>query len=141
MNALDPVNYDTISNNVRSFCAERYYELEKTLRPLVDPNYGDVLPGHLNAYLAAVKQLGQLYQAHKPPLALQNLVPMAKVQELIAGMEERHRLEVAAAVSAAEARVRQELSQGSKLSVQAAMSTVSTRLLELEQRVAGTPAS
>lgn len=132
---MEPSNYVDIREHVRSFCAERYFALEKSLRPLVDGTFGqEPVPGHLAAYLAAVRQLGKLYEAEKPPIDLQTLVPMAKVQELIAGMREEHGRELAAAVAAAEERVREELSSGSRLSIKAAEETVLTRLLELESR-------
>lgn len=131
---VEPSNYVDISEKVRSFCAERYFALEKSLRPLVDGTFGEILPGHLAAYLAAVRQLGKLYQAEKPPVDLQQLVPMAKVAEVIAGIREEHARELAAAVAAAEERVRMEVSAGSKVTVQAAEEAVLTRLLELESR-------
>lgn len=134
MNTVDNVDYDDIAEGVRRFCAEKLYELEKSLRPLVDGTFGEVLPGHLAAYLAAVRQLGKLYQVDKPPRALQNLVPMDKVEQVLAGMREQHRLELEAAVAAAQARVRAELSSGEKLSVQRAQSTVLTKLKMLESR-------
>lgn len=123
-----PVDYDNISESVRTFCAERFYELERSLRPLVDGTFGEVLPGHLNAYLGCLKELGRLYQTHKPPRALQDLVPMAKVQELLAGMSAQHERDVEQAVALAEARVRAELKSGEKLSIQSAKATVMTRL-------------
>lgn len=134
---VDKVDYDDVAEGVRRFCAERLYELEKTLRPLVDNTFGEVLPGHLAGYLALIRQLGGLYQTHKPPRELQNTVPMTKVQELLARMEVAKELEIQAAVAAAEARVRSELESGSKRSVLQAQATVSAKLLELEARSSG----
>lgn len=128
----DKVDYEDISDKVRDFCAQRLYELEKSLRPLVDGTFGEVLPGHLAAYLTALRQLGRLYQTDKPPMALQNMVPMSKVQEILAGMSARHEAELAAAGAAAEEKVRRELAAGSAVSVATAQTTVLTRLLELE---------
>jgi hypothetical protein len=136
MDTVDTVNYDDVAEGVRRFCAERLYELEKTLRPLVDGSFGEVVPGHLNGYLSAVRQLGRLYQVEKPPRALQDLVPMDKVQEIIAGIRAEHERVLTIAVAEAEARVRKELASGQQLSVQAAKATVETKLLELESRVA-----
>lgn len=130
----DPVDYDIIGDQVRKFCTERLFELEKNLRPLVDNSFGEVLPGHLAGYLAGIRQLGRLYQAEKPPRDLQNLVPMAKVQEVLARMEARHAAEVEAAVAAAEQRVRMELSTGSRVTIAMAQQTVESRLAELEAR-------
>ena len=134
MSRVDRVDYDDVAEGVRRFCAERLYELEKSLRPLADGTFGEVLPGHLAGYLALVRQLGALYQVHKAPRELQNTMPMARVQTILAGMEERHRLEVTAAVAAAEVRVRAELEQGSARSVEGAKATVFSKLLELEAR-------
>lgn len=134
MNELETVDYDDIAEGVRRFAAERLYELEKSLRPLVDGTFGEVLPGHLSGYLSALKELGRLYQTHQPPRALQDLVPMSKVQAIIAGMEEEHARALEQAVVVAEARVRAEVSSGAKLSINAAKATVVTRLLELESR-------
>lgn len=132
----DSVNYDEVSNNVRLFCAERYYELEKALRPLIDGSFGEQQPGHLAAYLACVRQLGKLYQAENPPRDLEQTIPASKVQQILAGIREQHELEMAAAVAEAEARIRAELTLGTRKSVTAAKETVSSRLLELESRAA-----
>lgn len=134
MNTVDTVNYDDVSEGVRRFCAERLYELEKGLRPMVDGTFGEVLPGHLAGYLAAIRQLGKLYQVDKPPRALQNMVAMSKVQEILAGIREQHDRELCEAVALAEAKVRSELSAGTQLSIQAAKATVIDKLKVLEGR-------
>lgn len=130
----DKVDYADISEQVREFCASRLYDLERSLRPLVDMSFGEVLPGHLAGYLAAIKQLGALYQATKPPVDLQKLVPMEKVAQMLAGMQERHARELAEAVAAAEQRVRDELSHGSRRSIESARSNVLAKLNDLEKR-------
>lgn len=130
----DPVDYDNISEQVRGFCTQRLYELEKGLRPLVDGTFGEVLPGHLAGYLTTIRQLGKLYQAEKPPRDLQNLVPVAKVQEVLARMREQHEADVAAAVAAAELRVREELSHGSRRSIESAQTMIMGKLEDLEKR-------
>lgn len=134
MNTVDTVDYDDIAEGVRRFCAERLYELEKGLRPLVDGTFGEVLPGHLASYVATIRQLGKLYQVEKPPRALQNLVPMEKVEQLLAGMREQHEEAVRREVELAEARIRAELSSGEKLSIKAAQDQVLSKLLMLESR-------
>lgn len=131
---LDKVNYDDVSEGVRRFCAERLHELEKNLRPLVDASFGEVVPGHLAGYLATIRQLGKLYQAEKPPRDLENLIPVGKVQEILARMEAEHQEALKAAEAATEERVRKELSQGSQLTVAAASLAVLSRLKELEGR-------
>lgn len=130
----EPMDHDGLSEQVRRFCAERYYELEKTLRPLVDNSFGEVLPGHLAGYIATLRELGRLYQTAKPPRDLQNLIPAAKVAEILAGIEARHLLELEAMRLETEERVRMETSAGASISIQAAQSTVLTKLLELEKR-------
>lgn len=131
---MDPVDYDDVAEGVRRFCAERYYELEKSLRPLVDGSFGDVLPGHLAAYLAAVRQLGKLYQVEKPPRSLEDLIPTTKVQELLARMEHEHQRALEQAVQETEDRVRRELESGSKMAIERGQRAVMTRLMELESR-------
>jgi len=137
MNTVDTVNYEDVAEGVRRFCAERLHELEKSLRPLVDGSFGEVVPGHLAGYLSAIRQLGKLYQVEKPPRSLENMIPMVKVQEILAGIRAEHERELAAAVAAAEARVRMELAAGNTVTIQAAKATVSSRLLELEGRMPG----
>lgn len=132
---MDPVDYDDVSEGVRRFCAEKYYELEKSLRPLVDGSFGDVLPGHLAAYLATVRQLGKLYQVEKPPRDLEKLIPAQQVQEMLARIEAEHQRALDQVIEATEARVRMELASGSRVSIQTAKQKVSHRLLELESRV------
>lgn len=137
MNEVQQINYEDIAEGVRRFATERLYELERGLRPLVDGSFGEVLPGHLNAYLGLLRELGRIYQLSKPPRALQDLIPMDKVQELLAGMRDQHARELAEAVALAETRARIEAASAQKLSIEAARNTVSTRLMELEQRATG----
>lgn len=133
-NPGDQVDYDALSEGVRRFATERLYELEKGLRPLVDGTFGEVLPGHLTAYLGLLRELGRLYQLSKPPRELQNLVPMDKVTELVAGIRAEHARELAAAVREAEERARIQVAEGTQVSIQQAQATVLTKLLELEGR-------
>jgi hypothetical protein len=130
----DTIDYDAVSDQVRRFCAERLYELERGLRPLVDGSFGEILPGHLNGYLTCLKELGKLYEVHKRPHELSQLVPMAKVEAVIAGIREQHERELVEAVAAAEERARIELASGQQLSIKAAKSTVLARLHDLERR-------
>jgi hypothetical protein len=130
----DPVDYDDISEGVRRFCAERFYELEKALRPFVDGTFGEILPGHLANYVATLRQLGALYQVTKPPRELQNLIPAAKVQEILAGMRQAHEAEIQAVTAAVEARVRGELAAGTQRSIESARTHVMDKLADLEKR-------
>lgn len=129
---MDPPDYDTIGNTVRHFCTERLYELERSLRPLVDGSFGEIIPGHLQGYLGVLKELAKLYQAHKPPRDLEELVPVNKVQQLLARMSEQHEQQLLEAVEAAEVRVRLELAQGERVGIEAAKSTVLEKLKMLE---------
>lgn len=134
MMPVEPVDYDTLSESVRRFVTERLHELEKGLRPLVDGSFGEVIPGHLSGYLGVLRELGRLYQLSLPPRSLQDLIPSSKVEQMLAGMRERHAREVAEAERLTEMRVRAELASGQKLTIQAAQSTVMSRLKELESR-------
>lgn len=131
---IEQMDYDNIGNTVRHFCTERLYELERSLRPMVDGSFGDIAPGHVQGYLGVLKELARLYQAHKPPRDLANLVPMDKVQELLARMNEQHEQQLQEAVQAAEARVRRELEAGERVGIQAAKSAVLTKLKMLESK-------
>lgn len=137
MNRLERVDYDDVAEGVRRFCAERLYELEKSLRPLADGTFGEVLPGHLAGYLTLVRQLGALYQVNKPPRELQNTMPTSRVQELFARMEERHQRELEAVVAETEARIKAQIALGSSKTVDQAKHTVFSKLLELEGRSHG----
>jgi len=134
MNTVDTVDYDDVAEGVRRFCAERLYELERHLRPLVDNSFGEILPGHLAGYVGALRQLGKLYQVEKAPRSLEQMMPMAKVQEIIAGIRAEHERVLTLAVEQAEARVRAELSSGQRLSIEAAKATVETKLAQLSSR-------
>lgn len=128
------VEYGDVAEGVRRFCAERLYELERALRPLVDNSFGEVLPGHLAGYVAVIRSLTRLYQLDRAPRELEQTVPVAKVQQLLAGMAEQHARELQDAVEQAEARVRAELSQGTTLSIESAKSLVLGKLEELSSR-------
>ena len=137
MNRVERVDYDDVAEGVRRFCAERLYELEKSLRPLADGTFGEVLPGHLAGYLALVKQLGALYQTHKPPRELQSVMPVSRVQQLLAGMQERHARELEAVAAETETKVRAQIALGSNRTVDQAKQTIFGKLLELEGRMPG----
>ncbi len=134
LEARTQVDYGDVAEGVRRFCAERLYELERALRPLVDNSFGEVLPGHLAGYVATIRTLGKLYQLDKAPRELEQTVPLAKVQQLLAGMKEQHDRDLADAVAAAEARVRAELDSGQQLSIESAKSTVLAQLDKLAAR-------
>jgi hypothetical protein len=127
-------DYDAISDTVRRFCAERLYELERSLRPLVDGSFGEVVPGHLTGYLTVLRDLARLYEANKRPHEAQATIPVAKVQEMLAGMEAEFEVRLLVAVSEAETRARMEAASGQQLGIEAAKAAVLTRLQQLEGR-------
>lgn len=132
---MKPDSYDNVTENVRRFCAERLYELERGLRPFVDGTFGDILPGHLSGYLGVVKELANLYEAHKRPRAEQDVVSASKVAALLAEAEARMQAAVQAAVAETEIRVRRELASGEKLSIETAKTTVLSRLSQLQEKM------
>ena len=130
----DQVDYDAISDTVRNFCAERLYELEKSLRPLVDGTFGEVLPGHLSGYLSTLKDLAKLYEAHKRPHDLANMIPAVKVQQLLEATHEQWERKLTEEIARTEERVRMEVANGSQRSIESAKSLVLARLNDLESR-------
>lgn len=132
--ALVPVDHDAISENVRRFCAERYQELERSLRPLVDGSFGEVIPGHLSGYLNLLRDLGRLYQVQARPAHLADMIPAAKVQMILAAQEATWAQRLDEAVTAAKESVRLELADGQQMSIRAAQAAVAGRLKELESR-------
>jgi len=130
----ETIDYDAISDTVRAFCADRLYDLERSLRPLVDGSFGEVLPGHLNGYLGVLRELAKLYEAHKRPRDAEALVPVGKVQQLLAAAEDAWSQRLEQAVQEAKDQVRMEIAGGQQLSIQAAKDTVSSKLTALSQR-------
>ena len=92
----DNLDHDRISQEVRIRLAVRLERILDDLEPLLDPNHpanlGEVKPAFIVAYLAAVKQMGALYQVQQRPET--DSVPAAKVARM---------LEEARAIAAAEA--------------------------------------
>lgn len=135
MELMKPDSYDNVSENVRHFCAQRLYELERGLRPWVDGSFGEILPGHLSGYLGVIKELANLYEAHKRPRQDSEVIPAAKVALLLAEAEARMQAALEAAVEATEARVRRELEAGERVSIEAAKAAVLSRLSALAEKV------
>lgn len=133
---MKPDSYDHVSEVVRHFCTQRLYELEKGLRPWVDGSFGEILPGHLSGYLGVLKELANLYEAHKRPRQDQELIPAAKVAQLLEEAQRRAQEAVDAAVAETEARMRGELELREQLSVEAAKTTVMSRLTQMQGRQA-----
>lgn len=127
-------NYDEISDIVRKFCAERFYELERSLRPWIDGSFGDIQPGHVNGYVAVLRELARLYNSHKPPRPDDELLPRAAVEQMLAAAQLEAQQRMDEAVAAAELRVRLELESARALSIEAAKSTALAKLQELQTR-------
>lgn len=133
MSDLVPLDYDTISDNVRRFCAERLYELERGLRPWVDGSFGDISPPHVTGYVTVLRELGRLYEAHKRPRQDEG-VPMKQVEAMLAAAAVEADARMQAAVAEAEARVRHELEASQTRSIESAKQTAMTKLLQLQTR-------
>lgn len=128
-----PRSFDDISDYVRRFCAERLYELEKSLRPWIDGSFGDISPAHLHAYVGVLRELGRLYEAHKRPRTDEG-VPLAQVEAMLQREREAADARMAEAVAEAEARVRVELESSQVRSIEAAKQTALTKLQLLRER-------
>lgn len=128
-----PRSYDDISDYVRRFCAERLYELEKSLRPWIDGSFGDISPAHLHGYTTVLRELGRLYEAHKRPRQDEG-VPLAQVEAMLQREREAAEARMAEAVAAAEARVRVELAASETKSIETAKQTALTKLQMLRER-------
>jgi hypothetical protein len=109
---FDHLNHDRISAEVRIRLAVRLERLLDDLEPMLDPNHhanlGEVKPAMIVAYLAAVKQLGSLYQVQQRPDT--DSVPASKVARMV---EEARILAAAEAVE--EYKRRRELESADKV--------------------------
>lgn len=131
------LDHDELANAVRTYAASKLYDFIEGIQPQVTEIINEGLSDNLSrilattqvmrAYLAAVKDLGKLYQLDKPPVQQEEMVPAASVPLMIEAavtaevnlaVEEALRLEredkaQQQAVSAAEAksRVRSVLGQ------------------------------
>lgn len=128
MDLVKPDNYDTISDNVRRFCADKLGALEEALRPYVNGDFNDIQPGHAAAYIATLKELGRLYQVHQRPRDPDDMIPAAEVDKMLAVAEARMAVAVAEAVEATEARIRGELEAARGSSLQVARAQVESKL-------------
>lgn len=130
-------DHDEISNVVRGFIAERLYELERALRPWINGEFGDIAPGHLSGYVSVLRELGRLYQTHKPPRRDDDAVPAAQVAQMLAAVQQEAQMRLEAAVAEAELRVRLELEASRTMSIESARQTALTKLQMLRERTHG----
>jgi len=92
-------SHDEVSEDVRRFTASALRGFLDDLRPYVDGTADDVSPAHGQLFLAALKELGRLYQTHRPPRTPDG--------ETFTAEEVARRLELV--VAETEARVRAEV--------------------------------
>lgn len=79
-----PDDHARISNQVRVQLGDRLERMLRSLESLIEGDDGaPPMPGHLQAYLAAIKLFGDLYQVTKPPRGDSELLDAAKVEKLV----------------------------------------------------------
>jgi hypothetical protein len=82
---FENLNHERISQEVRIRLAVRLERLLDDLEPMLDPhhpaNLGEVKAPFIVAYLAAVKQLGSLYQVQQRPDT--DSIPAARVARMV----------------------------------------------------------
>lgn len=124
-------DYDKISVEVRRYCAQKLVALEAALHPYVDGEMGDITPAHAAAYTTLIKELGRLYNVHKPPRDPEAMIPASKVAALLSAAEARIEAAVADAVAETEARILRELEARGAGDVAQARSQVLEKLKQL----------
>jgi hypothetical protein len=93
MNELEV--HDQVSRQVRVQLGDRLERLLKSLEQHVNGSDGmPPMPGHLQAYLSAIKLFGDLYQVSKPPRPDGDLIEASTVAKMV----EAARMEAAAEV-------------------------------------------
>lgn len=133
-------DYDSISWNTRMHLASKMHELMEQLQPYVDGSFGDVQPGHVQAYVRVAHELGALFQAHSRPYEKpeDKGVPAAKVQQMLETLAEQHEKQLQAAVAEAEVRTREqlqlELQAKERLSLEQGRSQILTALQQVSVR-------
>ena len=84
MEKYTPEQHALISHQVRIQLGDRLERLLRDLEPLVSGQMGEPpMPGHLQAYLSAIKMFGDLYQVAKPPRPDGDVVEASKVDKLV----------------------------------------------------------
>ena len=77
------IDHDKMSDRVRMELASRLTRLMNKFEIILDDDPREFSPGQVANYLAAVKLLGSLYQAHQRPVDKSGMVPAAQVEKLI----------------------------------------------------------
>lgn len=143
------VDHDEVSRQVRSFAAQRLYELIETNRRHVEVAFSDpaglwdVEPARIQAHVSLVKlqavlikELGSLYQLSRAPVRPGDevaVMPVSEVEELLLVAAREREEAVAVAVAAAVAAVRVEVEVGRRLELEAARGKVLDALSVLKQ--------
>lgn len=132
---LVPVDdHDAMSLKVRMFVANELHQMLAALRPYINGDFGDVQPGHVQAAVRVLHELGAQWQTQSRPYEKpqEKGISPDKVAAMLQEQEARHQreLEVAVEQAAAAAReqVRLELEQRERLSLEAARTDVLKQL-------------
>lgn len=113
-----------VREQVRRSLGWKLEELMKDLTPYVNGDMGEILPGHVNVFLTAVKLQAGLWQAMDAPEPEDGVLTPGKVQRML----EAARIEAAEhAIAAERARVAQER----VLALESAGSAIRGKLNEL----------
>ena len=64
---LGPEDFEALGHQMRLANTGRIKAVLDSLEPYIDGSLGAVSPAHVNAYLKAVRELGQLWHAYDPP--------------------------------------------------------------------------
>lgn len=128
MDLVKQDNYDQMSAQIRFYCAQKLITLEAALVGYVNGELGDPQPGHLQAYVSILKELGRLYGVQQRPRDPEDMIPARKVEELILQERERGARELAEAVACARIEALRELETKAAKSLESAKSQVLGKL-------------
>lgn len=135
------LEHDELANAVRTYTASQLYDFIEGIRPqvkeIIDEGLSDNLSRILattqvmRAYLAALKDLGKLYQLDKPPIQTEEMVPAASVPLMI---EAAVNAEVGLAVEEALRLEREDKATAQRVSASEAKDRVRSVLGEVGRR-------
>lgn len=77
------LDHDQITEKVRYTLAQRLTRYLDRMDVFMDDDPRDFSPPQVSNYLAAVKLLGSLYQAHLRPVDKSGMLPMDRVEKLL----------------------------------------------------------
>lgn len=113
-----------VREQVRRRLGWKLETLLEDLKPYVNGDMGEILPGHVNVFLTAVKTQAQLWQAFDPPEPEDGVLTPAKVNRML----EAARIEAAEHALAAE---RARVAETRVLALESAGSLIRGKLQEL----------